>query len=113
MINRGLLIILQCHAIAYTLTCIIERTGVLETDLVMGVFGLDTFSNLFPSSSYQPTMSAVSTCSQSQDAILGALPAAYSNVNAVLVNNNLAVIPGTWSSGPIGSVFLEPRQEYR
>lgn len=68
-------------------------------------FGSDFFADLF-SSLQSVQMDAISTCLQGHSAVLGALPAAYANLSAVLINNNLAVIPGDWQSGPISRSSL-------
>jgi hypothetical protein len=61
--------------------------------------GGEILSNLFAASPQVDIMSTVGAC---QSVILGALPAGYANISAVLVNNNLAVIPGEWEAGGIG-----------
>jgi len=43
---------------------------------------------------------------QSNNTYLSPLPAAYVDVSAVLLQDNLAVIPGEWDSGGIGRFSL-------
>ncbi|KAF2216378.1 hypothetical protein CERZMDRAFT_93675 [Cercospora zeae-maydis SCOH1-5] len=56
-------------------------------------------------------MDAISTCLQGQGAVFGAVPTAFANISAVLLNQNLAVIPGNWQSGPIQSAFYDIQAE--
>ncbi|KAF2161480.1 hypothetical protein M409DRAFT_28209 [Zasmidium cellare ATCC 36951] len=67
---------------------------------------MEFIANLFPGS-FQPSLQPASTCLESHGAILNALPASHSGLNAVSVNQNLAVIPGDWQSGDITSSFYD------
>ncbi|CAK1361860.1 uncharacterized protein RHO25_004581 [Cercospora beticola] len=72
--------------------------------------GADFLPNFFTSST-TAGMDAIGTCLQGQNTVLGALPSAFANVNAVFLNHNLAVIPGDWQSGPIQSAFYDIQPE--
>ncbi|KAK4505439.1 hypothetical protein PRZ48_003402 [Zasmidium cellare] len=67
---------------------------------------MDIIANLFPGS-FQPSLQPASTCLETHGAILNALPASHSALNAVSVNQNVAVIPGEWQSGDIPSPFYD------
>lgn len=72
---------------------------------------MEFIANLFPGS-FQPSLQPASTCMESHGAILNALPASHSGLNAVSVNQNLAVIPGKWKNGEI-SECLDMAKCYR
>ncbi|CAK3809746.1 Hypothetical predicted protein [Lecanosticta acicola] len=67
---------------------------------------MDLFSSFF-SPSFAPNVEPATTCLQAHDAVIGSLPASHSNVNAVAVNQNLAVIPGNWESGDLTSPLYD------
>lgn len=53
-----------------------------------------------------PSQGNIATQAQSNTTFLSPLPAAYIDVSAVLLRDNLAVIPGEWDSGGISRSFL-------
>ncbi|KAF7194464.1 Gluconolactonase [Pseudocercospora fuligena] len=61
-------------------------------------FGVDFFSNFFSPTFAKSSMEPCASV-QAPGALLSALPCSYSSLNAVFLDQNLAVIPGEWQSG--------------
>lgn len=69
---------------------------------------MDIFANFFSPSFQQSVGEPATACAQFHDAVFNPLPASHQNINAVLVKNNLAIIPGEWESGDLSASHINP-----